>query len=221
MNYFWGLVKKEFIEIRYSYKQLIFYVGFYGIVIYALNSVINLITIINPIVPINWNNAGYCILIIFSSFAPSNFLMESILSDKNNQTFERYFVSGNIKNIMLAKLSAMSILGIVPFFIFDVYLLINGINVIETIFLAINTPFYFWIALCVVMIFTFPFSDEKSASFACIPCLVGMFVIFYTNDYVATNYHPVFTCIITLVCTVVVTIIAYKVYKNTKYFLKI
>jgi len=221
MGYFLGLVKKEFIEIRYSYKQLILYACFYGIAIYALNSVINPITVINPIVPINWNNAGYFILIFFSSFAPSNLLMESILSDKNNQTFERYFVSGNIKNIMLAKLSAMSILGIVPFFIFYAYLLINGINVINTIFLAINTPFYFWIALCVVMIFSFPFSDEKSAAFACIPYLLAMAGIFVANDYVAVNYHPSFTCAITIACAAAVTLVAYKVYKTTKYFLKI
>jgi hypothetical protein len=147
--------------------------------------------------------------------------MESILSDKNNQTFERYFVSGNIKIIMLAKLSAMSILGIVPFFIFNTYFQINGINIINTVFMAINTPFYFWIALCVVTIFTFPFSDEKSVTFACMPCLLAMAGIFFANDYVAANYHPVFTCIITMVCTIVTTIIAYKVYKNTKYFLKI
>ena len=31
----------------------------------------------------------------------------------------------------------------------------------------------------------------------------------------------IISCIITIVCAVVATIIAYKVYKNTKYFLKI
>jgi len=221
MGYFWGLVKKEFIEIRYSYKQLILYAGFLGIGIYAANSVLNPTTPINSIVPINWNNPVYFIVVFICSFMPSNFLMESILSDKNNQTFERYFVSGNIKNIMLAKLSAMSILGIVPFFMFYAYLLINGINIIDTIFMIINTPFYFWIALCVVMIFTFPFSDEKSVSFACMPCLLAMVVIFIANDYIAAHYHPVLTCITTIVCAVVVTIIAYTFYKNTKYFLKI
>jgi len=221
MSYFLGLVKKEFIEIRYSYKQLILYAGIYGIGIYALNSVINPINIINPIVPINWNNSGYFVLIFLSSFAPSNFLMESILSDKNNQTFERYFVSGNIKNIMLAKLSAMSILGIVPFFIFDVYLLINGINVIHTIYLAINTPFYFWTALCIITAITFPFSNEGSVSFVVFPCLLVIIGIMIVNDYIAANYHPIFSCIIAIVCAVVATIIAYKAYKNTKYFLKI
>jgi hypothetical protein len=115
----------------------------------------------------------------------------------------------------------MSILGIVPFLIFYIYLLINGINVIDTIFLAINTPFYFWIALCVVTIFTFPFSDEKSAAFACIPCLLGIVGIFIANDYIAANYPLVLSCIFTIACAVIVTIIAYKVYKNTKYFLKI
>jgi len=221
MGYFWGLVKKEFIEIRYSYKQLIMYVGFFGVGIYALNSIINSVALNNPIVPINWNNAGYFVLVFFSSVLPSNFLMESILSDKNNQTFERYFVSGNIKKIMLAKLFAMSILAIVPFYIFNAYFLINGTNIINTVYLAINTPFYFWISLCAVMIYSFPFSDEKSASFACIPYLLAMVGIFVANDYVAANYHPSFTCAITIACAAVVTLIAYKVYKNTKYFLKI
>jgi len=221
MGYFWGLVKKEFIEIRYSYKQLILYAGFLGVGIYALNSIINPITLINPIVPVNWNSAGYFVLVFFSSLLPSNFLMESILSDKNNQTFERYFVSGNIKNIMLAKLFAMGILGIVPFYIYNVYFLINGINIINTVYLAINTPFYFWIALCAVMIFTFPFSDEKSVSLACIPSLLIIVGIFIVNDYIAANLHPVLSCVITIVCTIVVTFIAYKFYKTTKYFLKI
>jgi len=221
MGYFLGLVKKEFIEIRYSYKQLILYAGMYGLGIYVANSFLNSINQINTIVPINWNNAGYFIAVFLSSFMPSNFLMESILSDKNNQTFERYFVSGNIKNIMFAKLFAMSILGIVPFYIFNIYFLINGTNIINSVFLAIDTPFYFWIALCVVTIFTFPFSDEKSVSFACIPCLLGMLVIFFINDYIAANYHPVLSCIFTIACAVVITIIAYKAYKNTKYFLKI
>jgi len=221
MDYFWGLVKKEFIEIRYSYKQLILYACMYGLGIYVTNSFLNSINSINTIVPINWNNAGYFIVVFLSSFMPGNFLIESILSDKNNQTFERYFVSGNIKIIMLAKLSAMSILGIVPFFIFYIYFLINGANIIDTVFTAINTPFYFWIALCAVMIFTFPFSDEKSVAFACIPCLLAMVVIIFTNDYVAANYHPSFTCAITIACTAAVTLIAYKIYKTTKYFLKI
>jgi len=48
-----------------------------------------------------------------------------------------------------------------------------------------------------------------------------MFGIFFANDYIAVHYHPVLSCIITIAFTVVATIIAYKVYKNTKCFLKI
>jgi hypothetical protein len=147
--------------------------------------------------------------------------MESILSDKRNQTFERYFVSGDIKKIMLAKLSSMSIFGIAPFIMFYVYLLINGINIIYSVYMAINTPFYFWIALCVITAVTFPFSNETSVAFAGLPCLLVILGIIIANDYLSVKYHPVFTCIITIVCAVIATIIAYKVYKNTKYFLKI
>jgi len=221
MGYFWGLVKKEYIEIRYSYKQLIIYACMYGLGIFVINSFLNSINSINTILPIIWNNAGYFIIVFLSSFMPSNFLIESILSDKNNQAFERYFVSGNIKIIMLAKLSAMSILGIAPFFIFYAYFMLNGVNIIDTVFTAINTPFYFWIALCAVMILTFPFSDEKSVAFACIPCLLVMVGIFIANDYIAANFHPVFSCVFTIAFAVITTIIAYKAYKNTKYFLKI
>jgi len=219
MDYFWGLVKKEYITIRYSYKQLILYAFMYGLGIFAANLVLDPKGPGYSIVPMN--NVGYFIAIFLSSFMPSNFLMESILSDKSNQTFERYFVSGNIKNILLAKLFAMSILAIVPFFIFNAYFLINGSNIIDTVFKAINTPFYFWIALCAVTIFTFPFSDEKSVSLACIPGLLVIVGIFIVNDYIAANFHPVLSCIVTVVFAVVVTLIAYKLYKTTKYFLKI
>ncbi|WP_461252178.1 hypothetical protein, partial [Treponema sp. R8-4-B8] len=98
---------------------------------------------------------------------------------------------------------------------------IKGINIIDTVFIAINTAFYFWIALCIITAFTFPFSDEKSVSFFIFPCLLVIIGIIIANDQIAANFHPVFTCIITIVCAVVATVIAYKVYKNTKYFLKI
>jgi ABC-type Na+ efflux pump permease subunit len=213
MGYFFGLIKKEFIEIRYSWKNLLFYGGMFPIFIYLVNYEGN------PI--IYYNNFYYILAIFFSSFMPSNFLMESILSDKRNQTFERYFVSGNIKKIMLAKPSSMSIFGIVPFIMFYVYLLINGINIIDTVYVAINTPFYFWIALCMITAVTFPFSNETSVAFAGLPYLLVMLGIIIANDYLAVKYHHVFTCIITIVCAVIVIIIAYKIYKNTKYFLKI
>lgn len=213
MGYFWELVKKEFIEIRYSWKNLLFYGGMFPIFIYLVNYEGN------PI--ISYNNFYYILSMFFSSFMPSSFLMESILSDKRNQTFERYFVSGNIKEIMFAKLSAMSIFGIVPFIMFYVYLLINGINIIDTVYMALNTPFYFWIALCMITAVTFPFSNETSVAFAGLPCLLVMLGIIIANDYLAVKYFPAITVIITIVCAIIVTVIAYKVYKNTKYFLKI
>jgi len=220
MGYFWGLVKKEFIEIRYSYKNLFFYVFLFPMFAYMVSEIE-----INPSHTFynifDYNNLYYIMAMFFSSFMGGGFLTESILSDKRNQTFERYFVSGNIKKIMLAKISAMSIFGIAPFFIFYVYLLIKGINIIDSVFIVINTPFYFWIGLCVVTAITFPFSDEKSASFAGLPCMVFMVGIIIANDYIAANYHPIFTCIITIACAAAATIIAYKAYRNTKFFLKI
>jgi hypothetical protein len=217
MRYFWGLVKKEFIEIRYSYKNLLMAGGVFILFLWMAGANNN----ISPLIPIDWNNVYYVIAIFISSLMPSNFLIESILADKTNQTFERYFVSGNIKIIMFAKLSAMSILGIIPFFVFYAYFLFNGINIIDNIFIALNTPLYFWIGLCIVTIMTFPFSDEKSVAFACMPFIISIMGLLYLNDYIAVNYHPAFTCIITVICATVTTFIGYKSYKNTKYFLRI
>lgn len=119
MDYFWGLVKKEFIEIRYSYKNLLMVGGVFIFFLWMVRVENN----IAPLIPMDLGNFYYVIAIFISSFMPANFLMESILADKRNQTFERYFVSGNIKVIIFAKLSAMSIFGIIPFFIFYVYFL--------------------------------------------------------------------------------------------------
>jgi len=213
MGYFWGLVKKEYIEIRYSWKNILLYILMLGFFVFFANKEIN------PTA--SYNNFNYILAMFFSAIMPGIFLMESFFSDKRNQTFERYFVSGNIKTIMFAKLSAMSILGIAPFILFYVYFLIKGINIIDTVYMAINTLFYFWIALCIIMSVTFPFSSEGSLTFVILPCLLVIIGIMIANDYIAANYHPVMSCITTIVCAAVVTIIAYKVYKNTKYFLKI
>jgi hypothetical protein len=215
MGYFWGLVKKEYIEIRYSWKQLLMYGSMFVFFIWIVYEVENRAPLIN------WNNIYYVIAIFLSSFMPSNFLMESILSDKRNQTFERYFVSGNIKTIMFAKLSAMSILGIIPFIIFYTYFLFNGVNIIDNIVMSINTPLYFWISLCIMTIVNFLFNDERSITFAGVPFLILLAGLLYLNDFLAAKLHPAVTLIVTIVCVVVVTFIAYTFYKKTKYFLKI
>jgi hypothetical protein len=212
MDYFWGLVKKEYIEIRYSWKNLLLAGSVFVI--------FGIIVIDNDII-YNYSNDCYIITFLLSIAVPLQFLMESILSDKRNQTFERYFVPGNLKTIMFAKLSAMSVLGIIPFFVFYTYFSINGINIISTVFMLINTPLYYWIGLCISTVIIFIFNDEKSISFAVMPCFLLLWGFIKMNNFIATNYRPVFTCIITIASAIVATIIAYKVYKNTKYFLKI
>ena len=215
MEYLWELIKKEYIEIKYSWKQLLLY----GFMFVAFFYFVTVLENNEPI--IKFNNVYYFVTIFFSFFASGNLLMESIFSDKKNQTFERYFVSGNIKTIMFAKLLAMSVFGIIPFIVFYTYLLFNGINIIDNIFMAINTPFYFWICLGVMIIVSFIFNDEKSASLACMPFLLFIVGLLYLNDYLAVSISPAITVIITIVCAVVVTFIAYRFYKKTKYFLKI
>jgi hypothetical protein len=122
---------------------------------------------------------------------------------------------------MLAKLSAMSIFSIIPFIVFYVYLLFNGVNIIDNAFIAINTPLIFWVLFCLMTLVTFLFNDENSVSFAGMPGMLFVTGLILLNNFIATNYHPILTCIITILCTVVATIIAYKVYKKTKYFLKV
>jgi hypothetical protein len=215
MGYFWGLVKKEYIEIRYSWKNVLMYGFMFVFFIWIVYELENHATLIN------WNNIYYVIAIFLCSFMPSNFLTESILSDKRNQTFERYFVSENIKTIMFAKLSAMSILGIIPFIVFYTYFLCNGVNIIDNIFMAINTPLYFWISLCVMTMVSFLFNDERSIAFAGVPYLILLAGLLYLNDFLAARLYPAVTLIATIVCAVAVTFIAYTFYKKTKYFLKI
>jgi hypothetical protein len=70
-------------------------------------------------------------------------------------------------------------------------------------------------------IVNFLFNDEKSVAFAGMPFLILIMGLLYLNDFLTAKFYPAITVIITIVCAVVVTFIAYKVYKNTKYFLKI
>jgi hypothetical protein len=122
---------------------------------------------------------------------------------------------------MFAKLSAMSVFGIVPFVVFYTCFLFNGVNIIDNIFMAINTPLYFWISLCIMTTVSFLFNDERSITFACMPFLILIAGLFYLNDFLAAKFYPAVTIISTIVCAVIVTFVAYKFYKKTKYFLKI
>ena len=219
MKYFWELVKKEYIEIKYSWKQLLLYglmfvAFFFFVAEVEKNAPLNTSSI-------QFNNFYYFLTIFFGFFGSGNLLIDSIFSDRKNQTFERCLVSGNIKTVMFAKLSAMSIFSIIPFVVFDIYLLCIGINIFDNVFMALNTPFYFWISLCVVIIIAFLFNDEKSASLACMPFLILMAGLLYLNDYLAVKIFPAITVIVTIVCAVIVTFIAYRFYKNTKCFLGI
>lgn len=221
MEYFLGLVKKEFIEIRGSWKQLFLYgLGFVAFA-FLVHETNNAPTSFNPLGARSFSNPYYALIIFYSSLMPSNFLMESIFSDKRNQTFERYFVSGNVKTIMLAKLSAMSILGIIPFIVFSIYAIFNGVKIIDNIFMAINIPFYFWINLGIVTIVCFLFNDEKSMGFAAVPFILLMMGLLYLNDFLAEELFPQITVILTIICAAIVTFIAYRFYKKTKIFLKI
>jgi ABC-type Na+ efflux pump permease subunit len=169
----------------------------------------------------NDENSCYLLIFLFPMCIPLQFLTESILSDKRNQTFERYFASGNIKTIMFAKYSVLSVLGIIPFIAFYTYFLLNGINIIDSIYVLINTPLYYWISLCLMTIICLFFNDEKAVVYSSIPVLLLMVGVIYLNNFIVKNYNPVFTCIISIACAVVSTVTAYKVYKNTKYFLKV
>jgi hypothetical protein len=214
MAYFWGLVKKEFIEIGYSRKSLLLMAIMFVLIFYIINE--SGIMTTNP-------NDELCLLVTFlAAFSiPMNFLMESILSDKSNQTLERYFVMGKIKVVMFAKFFTMTIIGIIPISVFYITFLLNGINIINNIYTLINMPLYFWIGSSIALIVIFIFNDEKSISFASMPCILLMVGLIKLNYYIGTNYNSLFTCIITVSLAVIMTFVGYKFYKNTKYFLKI
>jgi surface polysaccharide O-acyltransferase-like enzyme len=75
--------------------------------------------------------------------------------------------------------------------------------------------------LCIMTIVNFLFNDEKSITFACVPFMILITGLLYLNDFLAAKFYPAVTLIITIVCAVIATFVAYKFYKKTKYFLKI
>jgi hypothetical protein len=104
----------------------------------------------------------------------------------------------------------MSVLGIIPFFIFYAHLGVNGVNIIGNVFMAINAPLYFWIGLCVMTIICFLSNDEESVAYACMPSLTLTVGLLCLNDFLRARFNPAFTVITTMTCAVVVTFIAYK-----------
>jgi hypothetical protein len=213
MAYFWGLVKKEFIEIRYSWKNLliaVFVCVFFFYLITASDMLIH-----------NVGNSCYLITILCTCFTPMNFLTESILSDKRNQTLERYFVAGKIRTVMCAKYVTITIIGIIPFVAFYMTFLLNGIYIITNVYTVINTLLYVWIGSSIAAIVIFLFNDEKTISFAAMPCMLLVLGLIKLNYYIETTYNIVYTCIITMLAAVITLFLCYKFYKNTKCFLKI
>jgi len=80
---------------------------------------------------------------------------------------------------MFVKYFALSVLFFVPFIVFYVYFLMNGINVINTVYVLINTALYYWIGLCVTTIISFMLNDEKSLGLGCIPCMLAVIGLIY------------------------------------------
>jgi hypothetical protein len=50
--------------------------------------------------------------------------------------------------------------------------LLNGINIINNIYTVINTLLYLWIGSSIAAIVIFLFNDEKTISFAAMPCML-------------------------------------------------
>jgi hypothetical protein len=122
---------------------------------------------------------------------------------------------------MFAKYFGLSVLFFIPFVVFYIYFILNGINIFGTVYTLLNTPLYYWIGLCIVTIISLFFNDEKSMSLAGLPCLLLVLGLIKLNYFIESNYNPVLTCFISIVCAIIFTFIAYTFYKNTKYFLKI
>jgi hypothetical protein len=131
MSYFLGLIKKEMIEIAYSWKNIGFVL--LGVAIFLYLSVTSDM-IIN-----NTNNACYMITLLIGIATYGKFLTESIFSDKRNQTFEINFVMKKSLIIMLSKNITMILIGFVSFIMFYIFFLMHGYNILDNVWEIIKT----------------------------------------------------------------------------------
>jgi hypothetical protein len=213
MRYFLGLVKKEIIEIAYSWKNIGFVLLGVAVFLY-LSATSDMI--IN-----NTNNSCYMITLLIGIVTSGQFLTESIFSDKRNQTFEINFVMKKSLIIMLSKNITMMFVGFVPFIMFYIFFLMHGYNILDNAWEIIKTLLYFWNGCCLASICVFLSGDEKTASCMALPCIGIIIALSYGDYIIKTNYNINAGIIISLSSAIISTVFCYRFYTKTKFFLKI
>jgi ABC-type Na+ efflux pump permease subunit len=209
MILFLVLIKKELTEIFYSRKTLLLFIGVFVFFIYIGTQIVS-----------DQAVDDFYLLAIMSSFCINQFSIDSILSDKRNQILEILFVLNKTGIIFLAKITSVLLLSLVPFITMFVFFMINGHNILPSPAFYIITPLLFWLAACSLMMTAIFFNDEKSASFSAIACLSLILGVIKLLFYFNSLYAPIIGVVFLLLLTIIVTLTAKLVFKNTKIFLK-
>lgn len=213
MAYFLGLVRKEIIEIAYSWKNL----GFAALMLIAF---LYLSTSSDMIIH-NENNACYIITLLCGFATSGQLLTDTIFSDKRNQTLEINFAMKKLPVIMLSKNITMMLIGLIPFTMFFIYFLTQGYNLLYNTIVVVNTILYLWAGTCIVSIVTLISADEKATAFLSLPCICILTGLIYVNYLIEINYGKYASLPLPFVFSIAATVLCYKLYTKTRLFLKI
>jgi len=212
MGFICEIIKKELTEIIYFKKSLFFSIISILICIYLSLTTDSLIN--------NTDNSCYLLSIIMSLAQGLQFMTDSILSDKRNQTLEVMIVAEKINSVFFAKMITTVILCSVPFIIYYCFFAVTGLNILYSKSLFFNTLLFFWLGGCLVAIIVIFFNDEKNVA---IPAVFILFLfvglvkaMFIFNE----RYSETLGTILLSFLAVFVTLIAILFYKNTKMYLK-
>ena len=212
MLYILAIIKKEFIEIIYSKKNIALITLTLLFFLYMSHTTYNLM--------FNVNNVSYLIAILISMATSLQFMSESILSDKRNQTLEIMLVAKKLEAVFIAKMITIVILSIIPFVIFHISFLIAGINILDSVFMYFNTLFLFWIGGCVASMIVIFFNDERSAALFGISSLLIIIGLIRAMFFITETFSGVAGMILLYIILILTTFAARLLFKNTKIYLK-
>lgn len=209
MKFVLVMMKKEFTEMFYSRKSILLVIAVFIFFVYIGSQILSTSTV-----------DDFYLLAIMISWAPIQFSLDSILSDKRNQTLEIMLVSGKIGFVFMVKLITVLLSALVPFIIMFIFFIVNGYNILPSLLFYFVTPLLFWLGGCSAMMIIIFFNDEKSAAFF---SLISMFfiigltkIVFYLN-YI---YSGIASIAFLVSLTALFTLATKFVFKHTKIFLK-
>jgi hypothetical protein len=203
------MIKKELTELCYSRKSLILVIAVFGFFIYIGRQILSNLAI-----------NDFYLLAIMTSWSTNQFVLDSILSDKRNQTLEIMLVSGKIGLVFLAKMITLLFLSLVPFVIIFCFFMINGHNILPTFFYYVMTPLLFWLGACSAMMIIIFFNDEKSASFYGLISVFFIIAVIRMIFYLNSRFTQLAGIVFLVLLSVLFTWISQLLFKQTKIFLK-